>query len=424
MTNNKLTKGASGATEGSPLRNRVAVVVLFPLFGKYLQILLLSPAPKAHKYVLISVAQWFLTFILHNNKALHWRQRLALTFLQAQRASFPAHILRWLLRGVSSGDAILQHCDKHNIAHRIVTIDDAMRASSGASRSARAPPATLHLLTPPGPGQDENAPTLLYFHGGGFVNPLRGAAHMPFIMRCAASCRAKQVAILEYSLAPEHPYPAQLIQCVAALRYLLQEMHMGLEDIVLAGDSAGGQLVGALLAHLTQPSPYAVPVKVTGRFRAALFVSPFVRLPTSTDVGSYESNEGRDYLSRAQVDGFNAAWKGNEDDIWANLSGVQISRKVWSKVFARNSQGLVRKALITVGTAEVFLDCCRRFAQEHAGAEIIRAGRDTDWKGFEGNDIVLAECEGEVHVQVALDSVVHYHNGAMERAIMSWLAIV
>ena len=374
--------------------------------------------------MLISVAQWFLTFILHKNLALHWRQRLALTFLQAQRAIFPADLLRWLLRRVSSGDAILRHCNKNNIVHKIVTVGDATLVPSGANSSAHAPPPTLHLLTPPAPAQEESGPTLLYFHGGGFVNPLRGAAHMPFIMRCAAACRAKKVAILEYSLAPEHPYPAQLIQCVAALRYVLQEMRVGPEDIVLAGDSAGGQLVGALLAHLTQPSPYAIPVKIEGRFRAALFVSPFVRLPTSTDVGSYESNMGRDYLSRAQVNGFDAAWKGKKDDIWANLCGFRISGQVWKKVFARDSRGLVRKALITVGTAEVFLDCCREFAQEHVGAETIRVGRDTDWKGFEGKDIVLAECEGEVHVQVALDSVVHYHNGVMERAIMSWLAIV
>ncbi len=374
--------------------------------------------------MLVSAAQWFLTFILHKSHALHWRQRLALTFLQAQRASFPAPLLRWLLRRVSSGNAILRYCSENKIAHKMVAVEGATQPCSSANSSAHPPPPTLHLLTPPAPAREESGPTLLYFHGGGFVNPLRGAAHMPFIMRCAAACHAKQVAILEYSLAPEHPYPAQLIQCAAALRYLLQEMHERPEDIVLAGDSAGGQLVGALLAHLTQPSPYAVPVKVNGRFRAALFVSPFVRLPTSTDIGSYESNKGRDYLSRAQVDVFNAAWKGSKDDIWANLCGVRDSGQVWSKVFARNSQGLVRKALITVGTAEIFLDCCRVFAQEHVGAETIRAGRDTDLNEFEGKDVVLAECEGEVHVQVALDSVVHYHNGVMEGVIMSWLANV
>jgi acetyl esterase/lipase len=245
---------------------------------------------------------------------------------------------------------------------------------------------------------------------------------MPFIMRCAGACRAKQVVILEYALAPEHPYPAQLVQCVATLRYLLEEMDLSPGDLVLAGDSAGGQLIGALLVHLVRPSPYAPPLKVDRQFRAALFVSPFVRLPTKG--GSYKSNDGRDYIDRPQVDTFMAAWEVKSDEIWANLCGVGESDEVWSKVFAGNSQGLVRKVMVTVGTAEILLDCCRVFAKEHVRAETVVATRDTDWEVFEGKDMVLVECEGEAHVQVALDSVVRYDKGVMARAIESWLPFV
>jgi acetyl esterase/lipase len=193
-------------------------------------------------------------------------------------------------------------------------------------------------------------------------------------------------------------------------------------DLVLAGDSAGGQLIGALLVHLVHPSPYAPPLKVDGQFRAALFVSPFVRLPTKG--GSYESNDGRDYIDRPQVDTFMAAWEVKTDEIWANLCGVGESDEVWSKVFAGNSQGLVRKVMITVGTAEILLDCCRVFAKEHVRAETVVATRDTDWKVFEGKGMVLVECEGEAHVQVALDSVVRYDKGVMACAIQSWLPFV
>jgi len=241
---------------------------------------------------------------------------------------------------------------------------------------------------------------------------------MPFIMRCAEACRAKQAIILEYALAPEHPYPAQLVQCVATLRHVTEEMGLRPQDIVLAGDSAGGQLVGALLAHLVKPSPYAEPLEVSGQFRAVLLVSPFVRLPS--DAGSYESNDGRDYLSRPQIDGFKAAWRGREDEVWANLC-LEGSHEVWRRVFARSSHGLVRKVLITVGTAEVFLDCCRVFGKEHIQAEPVQAARDTDFAVFEGKDMVLVECDGEVHVQVALDSVVGYNGGIMDRAITAWL---
>ncbi|KAL2123643.1 hypothetical protein VTJ04DRAFT_8 [Mycothermus thermophilus] len=280
----------------------------------------------------------------------------------------------------------------------------------------------LHILTVP--TGSETGPTLFYIHGGGYVYPLRGPAHMPFILRCATACRARQVVILEYALAPEHPYPCQLVNAVTALSHLLQPTAPGLnlkpEDIVLAGDSAGGQLVGAILAHIAYPSPYTAPLKLHGQFRAALLVSPFVRL-APPGMSSYESNHGRDYLTKPQIDVFAAAWAAREDDIWANLCGVEEASKVWGQVFASGPTRLVRKVMVTVGTAEIFLECCRVFAREYVQAKTIAARKDMDFGVFEGMDAVLAECEGEVHVQPALDSVVGYDNGVMEQAIMSWL---
>ncbi|KAK4243721.1 Alpha/Beta hydrolase protein [Corynascus novoguineensis] len=337
--------------------------------------------------------------------ALHWRQRLALTFLRAQRATLPTRYLRWLTRRISTGEAVWTYCSKHNIPHRAVTLDGIAAASSFLEQGVPAP--TLHFLDVPA-AERATGCTLLYFHGGGFVNPLRGAAHMPFIVRCAETCQAKQAVVLEYALAPEYPYPAQLVQCIEALRYLLYDMQLQPENLVLAGDSAGGQLVGALLAHLVTPSPYAAPMKIEGHFRAALFVSPFVRLPPSSDGGSYVTNHRNDYLTRPQV--------------WANLCGVGHAKDVWNLVFARDSQGLVRKTMITVGTSEVFLDCCRLFAKEYMGVESIFVSRDGDHHLLRDKDFVLVECESEAHVQVALDSVVGYNNGAMHKAIMSWLA--
>ncbi|KAL2173257.1 Alpha/Beta hydrolase protein [Thermothelomyces heterothallicus CBS 202.75] len=380
--------------------DRIVLVGLFPLFA----------------------ARWLITFALNKSPGLHWRQRLALTFLQAQRAAFPIRHLRWLTRRVSTGEAVVRYCSKNKIPHKSVVIDSPAAASSIEG----VPAATFHLLTVP--TVEENAPgrTFLYFHGGGFVNPLRDVAHMPFIMQCAEACHARQAVILEYALAPEHPYPAQLVQCVATLQYLLGEMKLRPEDVVLAGDSAGGQLVGALLAHLAQPSPYAAAIKVDGQFRAALFVSPFVRMPP--DEGSYEANHGKDYLNRPQVDRFMSAWKGSKDEVWANLCGVEQGADIWKLVFARGrgrgrgDRGLVPKAMVTVGTSEVFLECCRSFAKEHVGAETVFVGRETDCRVLGGMDRVLAECEAEVHVQAALDCAVGYNEGAMQRAIASWLA--
>lgn len=361
------------------------------------------------------MGRWLANYTCCKNPVLHWRQRLALAFLQAQRASFSTPHLRWLTRRVSTGAAIQRYCDRHGIPHNTVTLD---ATSTSHNPSLSIPPPTLHVLTPKAPLGSGS--TLLYFHGGGYVNPLRGAAHMPFIIQCSTVCHARQVVILEYSLAPEHPYPAQLVQCVSALRHLIEDKLVEPGDVILAGDSAGGQLVGALLAHLARPSPYAAPLIINGQFRAALLVSPFTRLPT--DAGSYDSNDGKDYLNRVQVAGFKAAWKGREDEAWANLCGGENAAEIWKEVFAKGTGGLVKKVMVTVGTAEVFLDCCRFFAKEHVGVETVVAGRDTDWRVFEGKTSMLVECEGEVHVQVALDFAVGYDKGTMTRAVMSWLA--
>jgi epsilon-lactone hydrolase len=100
----------------------------------------------------------------------------------------------------------------------------------------------VHTLVPRGaPG----GRTVLYLHGGGFTT---GSArtHGALASHLAAAAGAT-VHLLEYRLAPEHPYPAPLDDVLAAWRELLAR---GADpaDTALAGDSAGGWL--ALTAAL------------------------------------------------------------------------------------------------------------------------------------------------------------------------------
>jgi acetyl esterase/lipase len=95
-------------------------------------------------------------------------------------------------------------------------------------------------LTPPRAGEG----TLLCVHGGGFVvgSHLTGA---DLAWRLAE--RAGQQAFsLDYRLAPEHPFPAAVLDGVAAYRELL-ERGTGADRLVIAGDSAGGGLVVSTL---------------------------------------------------------------------------------------------------------------------------------------------------------------------------------
>jgi epsilon-lactone hydrolase len=80
---------------------------------------------------------------------------------------------------------------------------------------------------------------ILYIHGGGFVggSPL---THRSLTWRMAEKTNASIYAI-DYRLAPEHPFPAGLDDCVNAYRALL-EAGFSPADMSIGGDSAGGNL--------------------------------------------------------------------------------------------------------------------------------------------------------------------------------------
>lgn len=89
--------------------------------------------------------------------------------------------------------------------------------------------------------------TLLYLHGGGFVAGKPRTYHN-MCGRLARQTQAR-VWIPEYRLAPEHPFPTPLEDCLSVYRSLL-EGGADPRQLVVAGDSAGGSLTLALLLAL------------------------------------------------------------------------------------------------------------------------------------------------------------------------------
>jgi acetyl esterase len=86
-------------------------------------------------------------------------------------------------------------------------------------------------------------PVICWFHGGGWViGDLQ--THHPFCSALAAATGCHVVSI-DYRLAPEHPYPAALDDCSAAVRWLrrnLADLGPSNGRLVIGGDSAGGNL--------------------------------------------------------------------------------------------------------------------------------------------------------------------------------------
>lgn len=100
-------------------------------------------------------------------------------------------------------------------------------------------------------GVAEDAPLLVFFHGGGFVvSDIE--SHEAMCIRLAAAGQFRLLAAA-YRLAPEHRFPAQLDDAMAAAVWALGEGAQTLRSnhrIALGGDSAGAYLAALVAARL------------------------------------------------------------------------------------------------------------------------------------------------------------------------------
>lgn len=109
-------------------------------------------------------------------------------------------------------------------------------------------------------------PVVLYVHGGGF-RILSKDSH--WVMALAFARQGYVVFNINYRLAPQHPFPAALEDCAEAYRWVLEHAAEFGGDpgrLVLAGESAGANLVTALTvaACYERPEAYAKRVFETG----------------------------------------------------------------------------------------------------------------------------------------------------------------
>ena len=122
---------------------------------------------------------------------------------------------------------------------------------------------------------------ILYCHGGGYSTG--SSIYARTLTTKLAASTSMDVLSFDYRLAPEHPYPAALEDAMKAWDYLML-LGYGARDVIVAGDSAGGNMALSLVLKLKKQNRI-LP-------RGLVLMSPWTDLTSS----------GKSHLTRAEVD--------------------------------------------------------------------------------------------------------------------------
>jgi len=203
--------------------------------------------------------------------------------------------------------------------------------------------------------------TILFLHGGSF-NSGSIASHRTLAGNVAFASGSRTL-LIDYRLAPEHPFPAAVEDAVAAYEWLLAQGSIP-GQIVVAGDSAGGTLALALLLFLrdhNRPLP-----------AAAVCLSPAPDLTFSSE--SWVSNARKDLMLDARKE---------RASIEIYLNGADPRAPLASPYFG-DLQGLP-PLLIQVGSHELLLSDAERIAEKakEAGVDVtleVWPGMQHEWQ--------------------------------------------
>lgn len=124
-----------------------------------------------------------------------------------------------------------------------------------------------------------------FFHGGGYIAPAL-PGHFEWVLQAYVLGLPKQgekvaVAFLQYTLTPQARFPTQMCQAASGLNHLLKK-GIRPSQLVVGGDSAGGNITVQLLSHLLHPYPMAEKITLSEPLAGVFLVSPLVSGNTST----------------------------------------------------------------------------------------------------------------------------------------------
>lgn len=209
-------------------------------------------------------------------------------------------------------------------------------------------------IIPAGASPDK---AVMYIHGGGFISGSCLSYRM-HVIKFARGCGAR-ILLFDYRLAPEHPFPAAVEDCLEVYDWLLSA---GYEpgNIVIMGESAGATLTLSTLVALKDQG-IDLP-------KAAISISPVTDLTCQAE--SFRTNFKKDIAPMGS---------------WTVWTGFYIAgndpRHPWLSPLIADLKGLP-PIMIVVGTYEIHLDDATNIALKAKKA---------------GVDVTLRTWEGMVH---------------------------
>ncbi|KAJ2931940.1 hypothetical protein H1R20_g5161, partial [Candolleomyces eurysporus] len=240
---------------------------------------------------------------------------------------------------------------------------------------------------------EEDSKVVLYFHGGGYLLPMQEWSldyWSTAIKVLEKSKKHVSIAALAYNLSGESTYPVQLNQALAAIEHLLKVGYKP-SNIVLAGDSAGANLVFQVLLHLNllrlrSTSQSDVDVAETGvatfelpadlKLRGALGISPWFPVHSKEAAAkSYQENRESDIISPEALRDFARIYAAGVPESHKPHFDFVSTPKEWFKGF----DAVVDRILVTVGEKELLRD------------DILEVGRGKVAEYHQDTTIILQE---------------------------------
>jgi acetyl esterase len=158
-------------------------------------------------------------------------------------------------------------------------------------------------------------PLLIYFHGGGFV--IGDLDSHDTLCRQLALDGGFRVVAVDYRLAPEHPFPAAPLDCIAAARGIVADPKAYSIDpskVVVAGDSAGGNLATVVARDAARNGGLNVTLQV--------LIYPVTEMQRSG--GSRDLFAEGYFLTKARMDWFDMHYTGAVDHADERLSPLRF----------------------------------------------------------------------------------------------------